>query len=127
MASRTRRKKTTLGISLVDVHIRFFPNATTDPTYYDPGGSVESIEHSATGKYLVTLKDSWLRLVGCQITTQLDGDSEDLYGALGDVDLAAKTLYILTKTGSSNTDSGAADDNQSVSVTLTFQESTVTQ
>lgn len=113
------------GIKLTQVFIRFYPNSTTDPTYDDPGDAVASIAHSATGKYLITLNQAWQNLVNAQLSIQLDGDSEDLYPVMGDVDLSAKTIYVLTKTGTSNTDSGAADANQSVSVCLTFQEATV--
>jgi hypothetical protein len=126
MSGRKLNKKETLGIKLVDVDFRFFPNSTTDPAgTIDPGNAVAGIVHTSTGKYTVTLRDQWKSLVGFSATMQLDGDSEDLYATLGDVDLSAKTVVILTKTGSSNADSGAADANQSVSVRLTFQDATI--
>lgn len=125
MASRTWRPDKTIGTAIRRVYIRFFPNATTDPVFVDPGGTVESIAY-ASGTYTITLKDAYQALVGFHCCYQAAAANVDMYAQGGDVDLAAKTYVVQMKTGGTNTQPAAADDNQSVSVELVFQESTVT-
>ncbi len=129
MANRTRRKIQTLGISLVQVHFTFFPNGASDPVaadIRDPGYTVASITY-ASGIYTVTLRDTWARLVGKQVSYQNQATNVDMYAQFGEIDLTAKTVKIQMKTGATNTQPAAANANHSVSVTLTFQESTVTR
>lgn len=125
MASRTWRDDKTLGVGIRRVYIRFFPDADNDPTYYDPGGTVDSIVYGS-GAYTITLKDAFLRLVGAHATYQAAANNVDMYAQMGDCDVSAKTYVVQMKTAGTNTQPAAGDDNQSVSVELVFQESTVT-
>lgn len=129
MASRTRRKATTLGTGIVNLHFTFFPNGSSDPVaadIRDPGYTVSTITYAA-GIYTVTLRDVWQRLVAKQVSYQNQAVNVDMYAQFGIIDLAAKTIAIQMKTGATNTAPAAANANHSVSVTLTFQESSVTR
>jgi hypothetical protein len=125
MASRTWRDDKTIGVAIRRIYIRFFPNATSDPTFVDPGGTVASIVY-ASGTYTITLKDVFVRLIGAHATYQAAAANIDMYAQMGDCDVAAKTYVVQMKTAGTNTQPAAADANQSVSVELVFQESVVT-
>lgn len=101
------------------VLLRIYPNGAGVPTF-DHDGGVASVVLSATGKYLVTLNDSYFKVVKAMAQYQCAGDAVDLYAQLGDFAnvqhgpsfIGTKgqpvTFVVKTKTGATNTDSAAA-------------------
>jgi hypothetical protein len=101
------------------VTLRIYPNGAGVPTF-DHEGGVASVVLSATGKYLVTLTDSYYKVVKAFAQYQCSGDAVDLYAQLGDfancnhngvtvgtVGLPV-TFVVKGKTGATNTDAAAA-------------------
>jgi ferric-dicitrate binding protein FerR (iron transport regulator) len=110
------------------IAFRFFPNTSTDPVFEDPGGSVASVAHAATGKFLVTLTDSYLELVGSSFQVHVTADDTDLYAQGGDEAVNAAgggTVEVNLKTGATNTNL-AANANNFVTCMLMLRDSGAT-
>jgi hypothetical protein len=98
------------------ITLRIFPNGAGAPTF-DAEGGVASVALSATGKFLVTLNESYYKPIDAQATVQSgNSDTVDLYaqiGAFNNVGLhngaaigtpgLATTFFVLLKTGTANT------------------------
>jgi hypothetical protein len=114
------------------VSLRIYPNGAGVPTF-DSDGGVASVVLSATGKYLVTLNDSYFKVVEAIAQYQCAGDAVDLYAQLGDFAnvqhgpsfIGTKgqpvTFVVKTKTGGANTDSAAAAQT-CIFVAVTFED-----
>src|SRR5688500_20370063 len=106
------------GRDLKKVHVRIYPQNTSDPVVEHDGG-VTSVARSAAGKFLVTLNDTYVQLKHANVSYRDERDNADLYAQLGAVSNeatttgAALTIVVKLKTGTVNTDvaagSGAKD------------------
>lgn len=101
-------------------NLRIYPNNTGAPTW-DAEGGVASVSRSAAGKFLVTLNESYYKVINAQATVQVGGsDTVDLYPQIGNfnnvyhngalVGTAGQptTFEVKLKTGTANTDIAAA-------------------
>ena len=106
-------------------NIRFFPDTANAPTTtaQDIKG-VASIARSAQGVFLITMKSAHKRLLTAQATVQLS-TAADLVAQFGDVSnlgtSTATTVVVRLNAGATPTDM-AANANNSVSVTLIFDD-----
>lgn len=101
------------------VTLRIYPNGAGVPTF-DHEGGVASVVLSATGKFLVTLNDSYFKLVKATAQYQDAGDAVDLYAQIGEFAniqhgpsfIGTKgqpvTFVVKLKTGATNTNAAAA-------------------
>lgn len=97
--------------------VRFYPNTDANPAYDDDGGVVDSIVHSATGKYTITLKDFPHRVLAVVPSMSVVGDATDAT-AQGGVEVSTSgTIVVKTKAGATNTDF-AANANTHVDVLI---------
>lgn len=127
MMDRTR----VFGPGSKKIKLRFFPNGTSTTamtvaagTLITDGG-VASVTRTATaGKFTIQLSSNYLKLLSAQATAQVAGDTTDLVAQVGTVDLTATagtTVIVRLLTGATNTDM-SSNANNSVSVTLEFQD-----
>jgi hypothetical protein len=128
MMDRTR----VYGPGSKKIKLRFFPNGTSTTamtvaagTLITDGG-VTSVTRTATaGKFTIQLSENYLKLLAGHATVQLAADTTDLHAQLGTVDLTASggtTVIVRLLTSTTNTDM-SSNANNSVSVTLEFQDS----
>ncbi len=123
----------TNGIDRRAYSFRFFPQGTSNTpltkaagTVIDPGGCVASVTRQAVaGRFLVTMTDPAYQVAGVQATTQLAGNTTDLYAQVGTISNQGTstpiTFIVRLLTGATETDM-SADANNSVSVTLETEE-----
>lgn len=129
MASRIMSgREKTFGTNEKVVRVKIFPDSSNDPSYTSQGG-VASVARSAAGKFLVTLSDAYYSLVSFDATYSTSADNVDLYAQAGAVSnlgtTTAATAVVKLKTGATNTDAAAAADDNYISVTLVFEDSSV--
>lgn len=107
------------------LNIRFFPAGTGAPTYsaQDTKG-VASIARSAQGVFLVTLQDTYKRLLSAQATIQMT-TATDLVPQIGDVSNLASaspvTVVVRANAVATPTDI-ASNANNSITMTLIFDD-----
>jgi len=107
------------------LNIRFFPNGTSDPTYtaQDVKG-VASITRSAQGTWLITLQDTYKRLLSAQATIQMAA-ATDLVPQIGSVanlgTTSAVTVTVRANAVATATDV-AQNANNSITLTLIFDD-----
>ncbi len=107
------------------LNLRFFPQGASSPTYsaQDTKGAA-SINLSATGTWLITLQDSYKRLLSAQATIQVSA-ATDLVPQFGDVTglgtSSPVTLILRANAGATPTNI-AANANNSITVTLIFDD-----
>lgn len=101
------------------VTLRIYPNGASAPTF-DSDGGVASVVLSATGKFLVTLNDSYWKVAKATAQYQDSGDAVDLYAQIGDFANVQHgpsfigtrgqpvTFVVKLKTGATNTNAAAA-------------------
>lgn len=111
------------------IKFTFFPNGTSTTAMTVASGrlvtdgGVNNVTRTATaGKFIATLDESYVKLLSKQVSVQLAADTTDLTAQFGTIDLAAKTVIIRLLAATTNTDM-SDDANNSVSVTLEFQDS----
>lgn len=126
MTQRTQYEPpTTLSRKPRMLNIRFFPAGTSDPTYsaQDVKG-VASIGRSAQGTWLITLQDTYKRLLSAQATIQMAA-ATDLVPQIGTVaNLASAspvTMTVRANAVATATDI-AANANNSITLTLIFDD-----
>jgi hypothetical protein len=118
-----------LGIDLKEVNVRFYPNGTGVPTWETEGG-IASVAWTATGKFLITLTDSFLKVRDAQVSYRDERDNVDLYAQLGPVSnegtTSPVTIVVKLKTGTANTDTaaGAGARDRAVYCNFVFEDST---
>lgn len=122
------------GVNNKRIKFRFFPQGnSTTPLTVAAGtlvcaGGVTSVTRTATaGKFTIQLSETYVKLISAGASIQLSADTTDLTCQFGDLNLAATggaTLVIRLLAGGTNTDM-AANANNSVFVTLDFQDSAV--
>jgi hypothetical protein len=105
--------------------IRFFPVAAADPTYSDQDTKgVASIALSATGTWLITLEDTYKRLLSAQATIQMAAatDLVPQFGAVSNLATTTPVTVVLRANAVATPTDIAADANNSISVTLIFDD-----
>lgn len=114
------------------VSLRIYPNGAGVPTF-DSDGGVASVTLAATGKFLVTLNDSYFKVVEAIATYQDSADNVDLYAQLGDFAniqhgpsfIGTKgqpvTFVVKLKTGTANTNVTAGNQ-VCIFVSVTFED-----
>lgn len=106
------------------VHLRIFPQGTGAPVVRGGRGLV-TVTRPGTGAFLITMKHSYRWLMGAAFTVQT-ASSTDLTPRLGAVSnentSTPMTIAFRLEAGSTPTDM-SADANNSVFVTLTFEDS----
>lgn len=129
MASRSMKRGLTNGVQRKTIVFRFFPNgsSTSALTLRDPDGFVASVIRSATaGKFTVTMRDAYYRVINITPTVQLAGDTTDLTAQWGTVSnegtSTALSFVVRLLAGATNTDM-ASDPNNSVGITLEVEDS----
>jgi hypothetical protein len=115
------------GVARKQVVFRFLGNSTSDPaTIYDAGDFVATVTRSGVGTYLVTLRDAYKRLISAQATVQCSAATA-LFAQFGDFSnegtSTAFTAVLRLVNGSGTATEMAANANNSVSVTLEFEDS----
>jgi hypothetical protein len=126
MASRGfRHNAGVLGAARKDIDLTFYPNGTGTPTFVGQG--VESVVFSTTGTFLITLQDGYYQLWSKFATVQRS-TAADLVAQFGDISNLGTgnpvTVVVRLLAGATPTNL-AADPNNSVSVKLSFNDSTV--
>lgn len=121
------------GIDLKKVNVRIFPNNNGVPTWTSEGG-VASVERSNTGKFLITLDQSYYRVRSAQATFQTEEDNRDMFAQIGEfnnvnhngaqIGTAGQptTVVVKLKTATANTDIAAAAQ-RCIFVDLEFEDS----
>jgi hypothetical protein len=129
MASRTggTRKKWCNGIDRKQVTLRFLTNAGLTPTtIYDPGDVVASVAWTATGTYLITLRDAYRRCLGAKATIQ-STSAAATFPQFGDFSnegtTTAFTAVFRIVNGSGSAADIAANANNSVTIEFEFEDS----
>lgn len=124
--------------SMVDpkeVTLRIYPNGAGAPTFEADGGAsvVASVTLAATGKFLVTLTESYFKVVRAFAQYQDSADNVDLYAQLGDFAnvqhgpnfIGTKgqpvTFVVKLKTGTANTNV-AAGNQVCIFVSVVFED-----
>jgi hypothetical protein len=108
------------------LNIRFFPAGTGNPTTtaQDIKGVASIVRNGTAGEWLITLQDSYKRLLSAQATIQM-ASATDLvpqFAAIANVGTTSPvTLLLRANAGATPTDI-AANANNSVSVTLLFDD-----
>jgi hypothetical protein len=108
------------------LNIRFFPAGTGNPTTsaQDIKGVASIVRNGTAGVWLITLRDSYKRLLSAQATIQMT-TATDLVPQIGDVSnlgtTSPVTLIVRANAGATPTDI-AANSNNSVSLTLLFDD-----
>jgi hypothetical protein len=105
--------------------IRFFPVAAANPTYsaQDTKG-VASIVLTTTGVWTITLQDSYKRLLSAQATIQM-ASATDLvpqFGTVSNLGTATPVTVVLRANAAATPTDIAANANNSISVTLIFDD-----
>jgi hypothetical protein len=109
-----------------ELNIRFFPAGAANPTYsaQDTKGVASIVRNGAAGVWLVTLQDSYKRLLSAQATIQMT-TATDLVPQIGDVanlaTTSAVTLIVRANAVATPTDI-AANANNSITLTLKFDD-----
>ena len=117
-----------LNLKPQSLRIRFFPAGAGAPTYsaQDTKG-VATITRAAAGRFLITLQDTYKRLISASATVQMAA-ATDLVAQIGTVanvgTTSAVTVIVRLNAAATETDM-AADANNSVSVSLDFDDSDV--
>lgn len=132
MASRTfNAELMTVGTNVKVIYARIFPAGTGTHTVTSQGNVVTGVDDVGVGKIRLKLADRYNKLLGFQAFYSDESDSVDLYAQGGAVTLNDTTnnsgntsAIIKLKTGSSNTDNAAANADDCIYVTLTFEDST---
>jgi hypothetical protein len=106
----------------------FYPDTANPPTYTAANcKGVASITRSAQGTFLITLSDTYGRLISKQATIQMSS-ATDLVPQFGDISNVGTstppTIVIRANAVATATDI-AANANNSISVTLVFDDSDV--
>lgn len=106
------------GRDLKKVHVRIYPQNTSDPVVEHDGG-ITSVVRNAAGRFLVTFSDSYFKLKHANLCYRDERDNADLYAQLGPVTgeavggTSVVTAIVKLKTATANTDvaagSGAQD------------------
>ncbi len=115
------------------IKFTFFPNGTSTTamtvaagTLVTDGGVANVTRTATAGKFIATLDEAYVKLLSKQVSVQLSADTTDLTAQFGDISLgsstAAATVVIRLLAGTTNTDM-SSNANNSVSVTLEFQDS----
>lgn len=126
MASRTLDTPMVFGKKRVSVDLTFFPAGGADPTW-DPAQArgVASVARSTNGTWLITLQDTWKRLVSKHASVQMSA-ATNLLAQFGDISNVGTsnpvTVVVRAQAGATPTDI-AANANNSVSVSLLFSDS----
>lgn len=125
MASRTFDNEQVLGKKRYRLDLTFFPQGAGVPTFVakdNPG--LASVARSTNGVYLLTLQDTYRRLISKQASVQM-ATATDLvpqFGAISNVGSATPvTVVVRVNAGATPTDV-AADAANSVSVQLCFSD-----
>lgn len=115
-----------------EITLRIFPNGAGVPTF-DHEGGVASVVLAATGKYLVTLTDSYFKVIKALAQTQDPGDAVDMVAQVGDFANVFHngafigtrgqpvTFVVKDKTGATNTNR-AAGAQVCIFVSVTFED-----
>jgi hypothetical protein len=107
------------------LNIRFFPAGTSDPTYsaQDVKG-VASITRSAQGTWLVTLQDTYKRLLSAQATIQMNAatDLVPQIGAVSNLGTASPVTVTVRANAVATATDIAANGNNSITMTLIFDD-----
>jgi hypothetical protein len=115
------------GTDLKKVHVRIYPQNTSDPVVEHDGG-VTSVVRSAAGKFTVTLNDSYYKLKHANVSYRDERDNADLYAQLGAVSNEATTspitVVVKLKTATTNTDvaAGAGARDRAIYLELEFED-----
>lgn len=115
------------GVARKQVAFRFLANAGSDPaTVYDAGDFVATVAWTATGTYLITLRDAYKRLINASATIQASSATA-LFTQFGDFSnegtSSAFTAVLRLVNGSGTATNLAANANNSVSVVFDFEDS----
>lgn len=108
------------------LNIRFFPAGTSNPTTsaQDIKGVASIVRNGTAGVWLITLQDSYKRLLSAQATIQMT-TATDLVPQIGDVanlgTATPVTLIVRANAVATPTDI-AANANNSITVTLIFDD-----
>lgn len=127
MTQRTQYEPpTTLSRKPRMLNIRFFPAGTGNPTTtaQDIKGVASIVRNGTAGVWLITLQDSYKRLLSAQATIQMT-TATDLVPQIGDVanlgTTSPVTLIVRANAVATPTDI-AANANNSITVTLLFDD-----
>lgn len=105
--------------------IRFFPAGAADPTYsaQDTKG-VASITRSVAGTWLITLQDTYKRLLSAQATIQMNAatDLVPQFGAVSNLATTSAVTLVLRANAVATATDIAANANNSISVSLIFDD-----
>lgn len=106
------------------IHLRIFPQGTGAPVVRGGGGNV-TVTREGVGAYRLTMSEAYRWLIGCAATVQM-ASSTDLTFRLGAVanenSASPVTVDFRLEAGSTPTEV-AANANNSVLLTLTFEDS----
>lgn len=126
MADRKLTNVQAFGTKPKRVDLIIYPDAGNAPTWTSTGG-VASVDFTATGKYTITLQDTYRKLRAFHATYGTSADNVDLYAQAGAVanvgTTSAVTAIVKLKTGANNTNAAAAATDNRISVTLEFEDS----
>lgn len=99
------------GRDLKKVHVRIYPQNTSDPVVEHDGGVASVVRNGSAGKFLITLNDSYYQLKHANVSYRDERDNADLYAQLGAVSNEATptptTIVVKLKTATVNTDVAA--------------------
>jgi hypothetical protein len=122
MSGRTQ----TFGIKEKTVRVRIFPDAASAPTFSSQGG-IASVVLQATGLFRITFQDAYFSCVEKQATYSAAANNVDLYPqfqGMANLGTATPTTCdVALKTGATNTNAAAANANNHIDVTFTFEDS----
>lgn len=125
----------TLDRKVYQINLTFYPQGTSNTAYTVAAGTLVGgkgvasvLRNSSAGEYLITLQDTYARLLSKYGSIQM-ASATDLnlqFATIANVGTAsAPTILVRALAGATPTDI-AADANNSVSVTLTFSDATAT-
>ncbi len=127
MTQRTQYEPaTTLSRKPRSLNLRFFPAGTGNPTTtaQDVKGVSSIVRNGTAGEWLITLQDSYKRLLSAQATIQM-ATATDLvpqFATIANVGTTSPvTLILRANTGATPTDI-AANANNSIFVSLVFDD-----
>ncbi len=127
MTQRTQYEPpTTLSRKPRMLNIRFFPAGTSNPTYsaQDTKGVASIVRNGTAGEWLITLQDSYKRLLSAQATIQM-ATATDLvpqFATIANVGTATPVTLLLRANAAAVPTDIAAGANNSISVTLIFDD-----
>jgi hypothetical protein len=128
MAGRVEDTLLIQGKKRTVISLKFFPNGTSNPAALvaqESRGVASVIRNAAAGVFLITLSDTWRKLISATATVQ-HTTAVDLVPQFGDVanfnTSTAPTLVLRLNAGATPTDM-TANANSSVSVQLIVSDS----